>query len=632
MSVSSLLDFPEDALSNLLYFLPQDSLLNLALTNFHFYEPCLKRLYQRLVIQTDPALRSNSLAPSDYRRDDFLESSASVVAGFSNIERPKSAHWKMVEARVRTLSSSIQVNPQLAQYIESIEVEGTFNRDVENAIHELLLILSTVPVDIKKIYISDQALRKRLDFVNLSKKFPSLTTICVDSLEEFPALETFPNLNEIVIADVLGDSTMDANHIQVLTNIEHLLVRSTAEVSDTFFKSLWSLYKQQPFMLSKLKTFTAYHSYENQHKYPYIDFSGLENFQISLGCNDVGECDSDCLENCLTQFHFTQLKRLAVIQNSDPIHNNHRYSEIWDLAVFNFVKQVVENSDTLIYLSIRHNVPADGVIDDGFEGNYLRKVKLYTNLLPNLLATLQKHVVNLMLPNLVACLSCYEQPMNTFMWNGCKCPHCDKYLTKLDDYLLHHRYYSFEKQVFKDVLTVQLMRTMSEVLADRVVYDLNYGDLFQLRRPLRNLNWNFHDSKFSIPFRCLPVKTYEIADFEDEKAELKESHERFFDAEEHENDCQFLRKESFVPDYSVVVSHFLNDLIRKMINLNRGDAEDVLIGQEGDENDGFTNLRINKMLINGINFNFDHEINGTIFFKNVYDELDDFDEEINYEI
>lgn len=632
MPIDLLLQFPADALSNLLYFLPQELLLNLALTNFHFYEPCLKKLYQKLLIQTDPVLRSSSTIPSHYRRDDFLESTATVIAGFKDVERPRMAHAKMVEAKVRTLMASIQVNPQLAKYIETIDIQGPFYRNAETAILEFLQLLTTVDNDIRKIYISDRAFRKKLRFKELSKKFSSLESVCVDSLAELKDLDSFSNLTEVVVGNMLGDQDMDTDHIQILSRIEHLLVNCDAEVADPFFKGLWTLYKQEPFVLKKLKTFTAFHSHESQHRYPYIDFLTLENFQIALGCNDVGNCDLECLSNCLSQFHFGKLKRMAVIQNSDYCYNNHRYGEIWDLAVFNFVKLVVESSDTLSYLSIRHNVPPDGVIDDGFEGNYLRRVKLYTNLLPNLLATLQRNVVNLMLPNLVACLSCYEQPMNTFMWNGCKCDHCDKYLNKLDEYLLHHRYYSFNKHVFKDVLTVQLMRTMGEVLADRVVFDKNIGDLFQLQRPMRNLTWNFHNSKFSIPFRCLPVKTYEIADFEDEKAEHKETHEKFFDAEEKENDCEFLRKETFIPNYSVVVSHFLNDLIRKMVNLNRGDAEEVLIGQVNDENDGFTNLRINKMLINGINFNFDHELNGTIFFKNVYDELDDFDEEIKYEL
>ncbi|KAM3122551.1 hypothetical protein CJJ07_001315 [Candidozyma auris] len=629
MTTSSLLEFPKDALNNLLYFLPQNSLFNLAQTNFHFYEPCLRRLYKRLIIQSDPVLRTNSETPSHYRRDDFIESSASVICGFSNVERSKIAHLKMVEAKVKTILASIQVNPLLATYIESIEVKGTFNKAVDAAIGELLQYLSTLDVSIRKIYISDQKLRRKLDYATLAKRFSSLTSLCVDGLNEFPSQSAFPDLKELIVADIQQGQNLNANHVQVLSTLEHLLVKSEARVADVFFKALWSLYKAQPFVLTQLKTFTAFHTHEQQHKFPYVDFSAIENFQISLGCNDSNGCDSDCLVTCLSQFHFAKLKRLAIIQNSDHALNDHRYCEIWDLSVLDFVKHVVENSDTLFYLSIRHNVPPDGVIDDGFEGNYLRKVKLYTNLLPNLLATLQKHVVNLMLPNLVASLSCYEQPMNTFMWNGCKCEHCDKYLTKLDDYLLHHRYYSFKKHVFKDVLTVQLMRAMSEVLADRVVYDTNIGDMFQLTRPMRNLTWNFHDSKFSIPFRCLPVKTYEMADFEDEKAEHKETHERFFDAEERENDCIFLRKEQFYPNYSIVVSHYLNDLIRKMINLNRGDAEDVVIGQEGDENDGFTNLRINKMLINGVNFNFDHEINGTIFFKNIYDELD---EDIDYEL
>ncbi|KAM9887398.1 hypothetical protein OXX79_013665 [Metschnikowia pulcherrima] len=59
-----------------------------------------------------------------------------------------------------------------------------------------------------------------------------------------------------------------------------------------------------------------------------------------------------------------------------------------------------------------------------------------------------------------------------------------------------------------------------------------------------------------------------------------------------------------------------------MINLNRGNAEDADINQVSYENDGWTNLQINKMLINGIDYNFDHEINGTIFYTNSFDDLE----------
>lgn len=232
--VSLLLEFPSDALNNILYFLPQDLLLNLALTNFHFYEPCLKRLYQRLVIQTDPALRSASTVPAHYRRDDFVESSATVIAGLSDIERPRQAHLKMVEARVRTLITSIQVNPQLAQYIELVEIEGIFRNSVENAIFELLQLLSTLANEIAKIYISDLGLRKRLGWIEMSRLFPSLTTICVDSVLEIADLKDFPKLNEIVVADVEKDPSMNASHVHVLTKIEHLIVSSEADVSNRF--------------------------------------------------------------------------------------------------------------------------------------------------------------------------------------------------------------------------------------------------------------------------------------------------------------------------------------------------------------------------------------------------------------
>lgn len=617
---SLLLDLPSEVLSNLLYFLPQQLLLNLALTNFHFYEPCLRKLYKTLVIRVDPVLKSEKKA-SERQRTDFVQLSATVIAGFKSVDVARKGHLKLVEARLNILINSITVNPQLAQYIETIEVADAFGGEIETILGQLFDLLASVPNGITKIYIADKKLRASLGYSKFKFQF-ALTSVCVDDLREIGLLGSF-RLKELIVSNVGKCSVLKPADIALLTDLETLLVRSDPAVYDVFNGALLKVYQEEPFLFKKLKTFTVVHSHEtSSHGFPYVDFPSLENFQISLGCNNP-VCGQECLETSLARFRFAKLKRLAVIQNSSPELNSHKNTEQWDLIVFELVKSIVDASDSLFYLSIRHNVPMDGLIEDGYEGNYLRKVKLYTNLLPNLLAKVQRHVVNLVLPNLLASLSCYEQPMNTLLWNGCKCPHCDKYLLKVDDYLLHHRYYSLEKHVFKDMLTVQIVRTMSEVLSERVWYDPNLGDLFQLARPKRNVTWNFHNSKFSIPFRCLLVKTYEMADFEDDKAESSEAGEQFFDAEQNENDCPFLCTEKFVPSYLILLSHFLDDIIRKMINLNRGDAEDVHIGGVNDENDGFTNLRINKMLINGIDYNFDHEINGTIFFTNLYDDLED---------
>lgn len=625
--MKSLQELPLNVLDDVLYFLPQNLLFNLALTNFHFYEPCQRKLYKKLVIQLDPVLKNTK--PSNSRqRLDHLELSVTTICGFVSVDSSPIAHGKMLEARLKTVSISIQVNPILATYIEEISIADNLYSDLTLAvIDEFLAVVSSVPNSIHNLYVADNELRRYIydklfpeGFAGISKKF-NLKSVCIDRLEQLNRLlEYLPDVDEVIIADVGSQSEyLKPSAIPALENLKVLLIRDDPKVFDPVSSALWNLYQANPFVMTKLKTFNVVHTHENsKHGYPYIDFENIENFQISLGCNDVA-CDQECLMPSLARFDFSNLKRLAVIQNSDYKLNSHRNCEKWDLTVFQLVKSIVDESDTFFYLSIRHNVPPDGIIDDGYEGNYMRKVKLYTILLPNLLATVQRHVVNLVLPNLVASLACYEQPMNTFLWNGCKCAHCDKHLQRLDDYLLRHRYYSIEKGVFKDVLTTQLMRSLSEVLVDRMILDANLGDLYQLSGPMRNKTWNFHDNKFSVPFRCLPVKTFEMAEYEDDKVADKKG----VDYEEPKRKCKFLHQEKFFPNYLIVVSHFLNDIIRKMINLNRGDAEDIHIGLVTDENDGSTNLRINKMLVNGIDYNFDHEINGTIFFMNSFDGTDD---------
>lgn len=624
--MKSLIEFPPEVLSHLLFFLPQNSLFNLALTNFHFYEPCLRKLYKKLVIQQDPVLK-NTQSSNLRQRLDHLELCHTTICGFSSVEKSQEAHAKLLEARLRTLAMLIEVNPNLASYIEEITITDIDVLDLlEEALTDFVLAVLSAPHSVSKLYVAGTKLRENLvgDLLcsgkgygnGLSKKF-QWKSVCVDDLSELNGLvERLPSVEEIIIADSQGQ--LDKTAIETLEKVRTILVRDEIAVYEKFTRKLWELYQKHPFTMKNLTTFNVVYTHGSQTLFPYVKFEILENFQVSIGCNSL-ECDQECISQFFDQFEFSNLKRLAIVQNSSAHLNSHRYCEKWDLTVFQFVKDIVEKSNTLFYLSIRHNVPLDGIIDDGYEGNYLRKVKLYTILLPNLLATIQRHVVNLVLPNLVASLACYEQPMNTFLWNGCKCSHCEAHLEKLDDYLLHHRYFNEEKQVYKDLLTTQLMRSLSEVLADRNPYDANLGDLFQLWGPLRNKTWDFHTNKFSQPFLCLPKKTFEMGEFEDDKTEGKLG----FDVEAVRSQCRFWRTEKFFPNYSIVVSHYLNDIIRKMINLSRGDAEDVNIGQAKDENDGYTTLQINKMLINGIDYNFDHEINGTIFFVNSYDGLED---------
>lgn len=610
---------PPNILDDILWFLPQQLLLNLSLTNYHFYEPCSKKLYRHIVIQKTPVLQPLK-SHSTNKGLDFIDLANTTINGFALVTKLPAAHLKMVSAKLQTFIISIEVNPKLASYIESIQIKESFSQEVSIILDQLFVLLKSVPNSINKIYISDYNLRSRLKYHEWKKSF-NLTSLTIDDLKHLENIESqFPNLKELIVAGTGATTSLKPQITTTLKKLERISIRDELETFSIFSGALWDLYKQSPFVLEKLKTFNVVHDHNNwTHGFPYINFAELENFQISLGCNEMDSCNQECLEMSLMRFEFDSLKRLSIIQNTDSKYNNHTNTEKWDLIVFSFIETIVENSQTLTYLSIRHNVPPDGVIDDGIDGLYLRKVKLYTLILPRLLANITSHVVNLVLPTLIESLACYEQAMNTLLWIGCKCLHCRKYLERLDEYLLYHRYYIMEKGVFKDIQTPQLIRCMSEALADRMEYDHNLGDLFQLFSPMKETTWNFHNNKFTIPFRCLPAKTYEIDVMEDELQETSEKDEKYFDAEEKGNDCKFLKKECFTPNYTTVIAHYIDDLVRKMVHLNRGDAEDVDMAMRGEVHDAFSEMKINKMIINGMDYNFNHELNGTIFYTNSFD-------------
>ncbi|RKP30416.1 hypothetical protein METBISCDRAFT_16341 [Metschnikowia bicuspidata] len=617
--MSTLQTLPPNMLDRILWFLPQKLLISLALTNYHFYKTCLRQLYRNIVVQTNPVLSSLPLFGTKQNAD-FIDLSKTTIFGFSLPSRLAAAHTKMVSAKLRTLINSIRVNQNLALYMETIQIRDALTDQIVALVEQLLELLVSVPNSISKLYIADQSLRARLNYHTLKCKF-SLKSLTIDDLGQLNELGSqLPNLSELIVAETGSTQHIVPAAIPTLKKLRTLLIRDELEVYAVFSGALWELYKQSPFVLDQLRTLNVVHDHNNwTHGFPYVDFGNLMNFQISLGCNQMHSCNQECLELGLMRFAFGALKRLAIIQNTDTKYNNHTNTEKWDLIVFSFIETIVQTSPSLISLSIRHNVPPDGIIDDGLEGLYLRKVKLYTHILPGLLASIKSHLVNLVLPNFMASLACYEQAMNTLLWNGCKCEVCSTYLKRLDTYILYHRFYNREKEVFKDVQTTQLIRCMSEVLADRMEYDHNVGDLFQLFRPMQSTTWNFHNNKFTIPFRCLPAKTYEIDEMEDELQEISEGQEKYFDASESTNDCQFLYREQFYPYYTTVIAHYIDEIVRKMVNLNRGDAEDVEMARKGDIYDGYTEMLVKKMIINGMTYTFDHELNGTICFTNLYD-------------
>lgn len=300
------------------------------------------------------------------------------------------------------------------------------------------------------------------------------------------------------------------------------------------------------------------------------------------------------------------LKKIALVQNTESNIDTHKFNEIWDIKIIGLLQDF--NTRNLKYLSIRHKPCENGVFLDGMEGNYLQRINLYTNTLPNVIDSTK---ATLVLPNFMKSLACYEQPMNNLLWNGCKCEHCTIYLGDLDEFLMCHKYYNFGFHQFKDLISCNLFVTIGEWLSRRL-YDPNLSDLEYLKYPLNENTWNFHDNTFSVPFKCLNHKNYEECEFEGE-----EEVDIFYDANSEFEPCKF--NERLFRPVGKAISHYINDLIIKIVDLNRGNAEDIELDNFKDLNDGMTTEKFSKIIINGICYNLDKELNGTNFFQNVYD-------------
>lgn len=622
-----LADFPSEVIDIIVSYLPQQELINLSLTNYIFYQPCLKKLYRKISIQSDSILAPRYHSDSNPRyRGDFVDSSETILYGLASASITSEHHQKLMVARLHALQLSMKVNPQLAEYVQEISIEEgqfKFNSQVISAIKQLLLTLTKIDNRIEKIYIGDYLLRQKLGYCSWIKSFPSVHSLIIDNKIQLEQLSG--NEKELII------TFRDHEHeiirfehefdFKTLVNISSLLVINHNELYVKVMTYLNEAYLNSPAKLN-LRKFTLLHAHEGKFlPYAFLPLDEITHLQLVLGCNDHKGCKQDCIEELLHHLRVShKIKTLSFIQDSRAEFNNHDYNEKWDILVLNFIKSVIDEPNELQVLSIRHNIVKDGIVDDGYEGNYLRRLELYGHFLPKFLLKLTTKI-SLFLPNLVGSLSIYEQAMNNLMWNGCKCAHCLKYLTELDDFLIYHKYYNFQLKIYKDLITTNLINSIAERLTARVSYDDNIGDLNILRKPLKKIDWDFHSNKFSIPFKCINYKNYEEAEFEDEKDPQDE--ELYFDAESVPNDCKFLdpHKVSFDDDIAICISHYLNDLVLKMINLKRGNAEDIHIGGIDDENDGTVYFQINKLLINGIVYTFDTEMNGTAFFCNVYDDF-----------
>lgn len=599
---------PQDILARILELLPQQDLLSLAQTNFHFYQPCSKKLYKRLTVRIEPVLRSTC-----HRQNDFIDATQTVICGFTNAKLAPSHHYRMLDARLQTLVESITVNPELATYISELNV--TTDLQDKAVIGSLQLLIAVVQETDAQLGPSSKQFRKlyvKLENVRakLVVDFAKWNSIVVDNYTQLAAAV---NAKEVVFALGPENEPWSEKIGSVLAQLESVIIEDASTQ-----RSLALIAASGGIVFApKHVSVVHYHDIDgNKTPLLNIKWHNVRSAQLILGCDNKA-CNQECLAEFLGVIPPTApISAIAIRQLNKQKHTFvHKFCENFDLITFSFLRQF----SRLWYVSIRHCPPENGILEDGLEGNYLRRRKLFTETLPDAIRHVKKggastvfavHPI-IVFPNLLHLFACYEQAMNNLLWNGCKCEHCGPTLDLLDEFLMLHQYYNSQLSRFKDLTTSQLMSAIAGKLSERM--SPGGTDLDIENFPLCKIEWDLHTVPGWGPFRCLGHHVYEGAEYDDDEVESKQQVE-----------CKF-KNSNLLPLSAIAkcISHYWENVVRRMIFLNRGDAEDIEIGKADELNDGGTDYGgapvLGKIALNGVVFNLGKELNGTNFSQNIYD-------------
>lgn len=636
-----LTELPTSVISKVISLLPQQDVVNLSQTSFKFYEPCTHKLYKKILIQRNPLLKEKNVRGRLFKLSKFT-----VIAGHSRLDLPELVHLKLISDRLQVLIQSLSINPKLIGHIEELVVIGNFHDDKVNAALADFWKIVRKSETIKRIQADDPHARKMFFSGDLMP--PSLTNFYIDD-------GTFVLENDMHIKELTISYTEDEIPRSILKNIEHLHIneneyysskRAELQECNSVLKSIHANNKLErteiegfsgnaitfckkvpQHTLSKLKLLTLqiYHGPQQLAKINFLPlvknfpWADLQAIDLRIGCDNVA-CNQSCVAQVLDRISLemilsneAKLRLLTLLQCKvwhGPYNQTHEFDVEWDLAIFGFLTTLMYTKKyRLSFLSITNEAAIGTVYSDGVEGNYLKRIHLYTRTLLNLLS-FNLQPIQLELPKFFTTLANYEQPMNNLLWNGCKCVHCKRTLEVLDELLMTHKYIA---SVWKDLTSCQLMAAIGDCLHERTTTNT---------AGLTAIDWDLHSNRFGLPFLCLNHKTFEEGEFErgsnDDEEEEGSEYEAFFDTEELQLECPLKNKIRF-SDVSVSISHYVADILLRMLNLNRGDAEGIDLGGEFENDGGSGEQTYSEIVVNGIQFAIGKERNGTNWLSCVLD-------------
>lgn len=469
----------------------------------------------------------------------FLSSTATVIGGSTNDLYSKKQKLEFLRLRQEVLLQSLTINELLLSYIESFTVIDDINDQEDDEEH--LIEGEVFDIDLVKLIKKNcQNLKKYNIFCNISelnlqddelRTKVNLQSLTITNLNQLNIVsESCPNLKEIILNLDKNFNNTDIDRINkekvvsVISKLDSLVLSYDEFESYFFVRFLLACLESEstPEKKLELKRFRMvnYHGFNDvniecqdsllEFFFSRVNFSVLKELEMVVGCDEL-------VCNCLQERFFSQLEELQHDKKNGPleleklsivqktIHKDHNYTEKFDFLVTNFITASSDMFvDSVKFLAVTHSPPIDGnilnetdqkndLLITGFEGNYIKRKRMWYRILPAL-----HGVETLVVPNFIQSCACYEQVMSDTLWNGCKCPHCADYLPLFDKFIMGHKYYNKNNGRNLDILTTNFFAVSSFKLSGRLVPSraLKSGltEFGTYELPPSKVTFNFHDA------------------------------------------------------------------------------------------------------------------------------------------
>ncbi|GME83284.1 unnamed protein product [Ambrosiozyma monospora] len=247
-------ELPDHILAKVISYLPQQAKINLLYTNYKFYSLVQPLLYKKLVFAKTSLLNSN----------ETVQNSEFTMVGYALNPLVKPTANKLIyTTRQEVLAQSFTFNPDLLQFVEEVLIYGVGDEDTEAIIPELLQIIKSGCVNLKKFEALNTTSSIRLT-LDEYKKLPKLERFDIFDLNHLnylhPATKT---LAVHTLENTKLESGSDKEKLlEKLYNISYITFNNESATIGFLDLLLNDLKPSKKFHLRSLKVF-HYHGFND---------------------------------------------------------------------------------------------------------------------------------------------------------------------------------------------------------------------------------------------------------------------------------------------------------------------------------------------------------------------------------